>query len=247
MARKKKSSGGGGPGAPLWMATYGDMVTLVLCFFVLLYSFSTIDATKFKSMAESMSNAFNVVTGGAAPSTDSNEVIRIDEPSQRETVPSDSSQTENSNKILALVQEAIKADNLGDEIHVELNERGIQVSISEQLLFQEGSAKLQPTAQRVLYKIGNVLTPLPNEIAVEGHTDSGVPENSIYGDNWGLSSARAASVTSYLNEPVGVPASRLRAVGYAASAPIVPNRSEREMRLNRRVDIMVLSLHNLQH
>ena len=63
MARKKKQEAGS-PGAPLFMATYGDMVTLILCFFVLLYSFSTLDAKKFEMMAQSMQMAFNIQSGG---------------------------------------------------------------------------------------------------------------------------------------------------------------------------------------
>jgi chemotaxis protein MotB len=243
MARKKKTESGGG-GSPAWLATYGDMVTLVLCFFVLLYSFSTIDAKKWDAVAASMQNAFNIQPGG----TTTSDVKALMEGSLRENQgsaerPTESDQVYNSNRVLALVQRALKDELNGEELTVSVGERGVVVALSEQTLFEEGSAKLRPEALRILYKIGGVLEELPNDISVEGHTDSGIPLRSIYIDNWGLSSARASRVTAYLDETIGIPQDRLRAVGMGASAPIVPNISEENMKLNRRVDIVILSVH----
>jgi chemotaxis protein MotB len=243
MARRKKQESGGG-GAPAWLATYGDMVTLVLCFFVLLYSFSTLDAKKWDAVAASMQNAFNIQPGG----TTTSDVKAIMDGSLLENQgnasrPTESDQVYNSNRVLALVQRALTDELTGEEVSVSVNERGVVVALSEQMLFEEGSAKLRPEALRTLYKIGGVLEKLPNDISVEGHTDSGVPLRSIYIDNWGLSSARASRVTAYLDETAGLPQSRLRAVGMGASAPIVPNISEGNMKLNRRVDIVILSVH----
>jgi chemotaxis protein MotB len=220
------------------------MVTLVLCFFVLLYSFSSLDAQKFAEVAASLQNAFNIQAGG----TTARDINAIMEGSLRENQgsadrPTDSDQTYNSNRVLALVQKALKDELKGEEISVSVGDRGVVVALSEQMLFEEGSAKLRPEALRILYKIGGLLETLPNNISVEGHTDSGVPLRSIYIDNWGLSSARASRVTAYLDESVGIPQNRLRAVGMGASAPIVPNISEENMKLNRRVDIVILSVH----
>jgi chemotaxis protein MotB len=246
MARKKKSEASS-PGAPLWMSTYGDMVTLVLCFFVLLYSFSSIDAKKFEALTVSLQNAFNIQPGG--PSQTSSVSVQdgaLGEGAGDAPRPTDSNQTSNASEVLALAQSALKDENVGDEIKIVVNDRGVVISLSEQLLFEEGSAKLHPESLRILYKIGGVLNRLPNGVSVEGHTDSGIPLRSIYKDNWGLSSARAAAVTSYLNDPVKVPQDRLRAVGFGASAPLVPNNSEDNMKLNRRVDIVILSLHSVR-
>jgi chemotaxis protein MotB len=246
MARKKKSGGGGGPGAPLWMSTYGDMVTLLLCFFVLLYAFSTLDVQKFTAMAESLQQAFNIMPGGPVASSP----VRIEEgalregagDAQRET---QSDQVNNSNQVLALMQEAIKKENLGDEIRVVIDERGVVVSFSEQLLFDEGSARIRPTAVRLLYKIGSIIRSLPNDVELEGRTDSAVLQDSIYVDNWGLSAARAAAVTSYLNRELGISVNRLKAVGLGPSRPVSPNDTEEHMALNRRVDMVILSLHSI--
>ena len=246
MARKKKEAAGS-PGAPLWLATYGDMVTLVLCFFVLLYSMSNIDAKKFEELAESMQKAFNIQPGG--PTTVESQAIfeggAFDNPGDTSRE-SDSNQVFTSAQVLALVQNALNDDQDRDQVTISITDRGVVVSLSEQLLYDEGSAVIRPEALRILYKIGGILARLPNTISVEGHTDSAIPERSIYIDNWGLSSARAARVTSYLNEQLGVQQGRIRAVGFGASAPLVPNNSEENMRLNRRVDIVIMSLHSVR-
>jgi chemotaxis protein MotB len=243
MARKK-SEPPAVAGCPAWLATYGDMVTLVLCFFVLLYAMSSLDAKKFEEAAQSLQQAFSIQPGG--PSAADKKLIfeggAMPNPgdTSRET---DSDQTLTSAQVLALVQNALKDDRDRNQVSVTVTDRGVVVSLSEQLMFEEGSAKLRPEAMRIIYKIGGVLVRLPNDISVEGHTDSAIPERSIYIDNWGLSSARASRVTAYLNEQMKVPQSRLRAVGFGASAPLVPNISEQNMRLNRRVDLVILSMH----
>jgi chemotaxis protein MotB len=229
------------------MATYGDMVTLVLCFFVLLYAFSTLDVRKFDALTVSLQNAFNIQPGGQSPTPSMG-----DNPGGiTESLPGnverreESDQIQVSKQVLALVQEAVKSENLSDEIEINQDERGIIISLSEQLLFDEGSAKIRPSAQRILYKLGQVLNSMSNLVELEGHTDSNPLKNSIYVDNWGLSAARAASMVSYLNERNGVPANRLKAVGMGSSKPMSPNDTEEHMSHNRRVDMVILSKHSI--
>jgi chemotaxis protein MotB len=246
MARKKKAPAAG-PGAPLWMATYGDMVTLVLCFFVLLYAFSTLDVEKFTAMAESMQMAFSIMPGG--PSASSEQSIMdgsFGEGAGDAARRTESDQTNNANKVLALVQEAIKQEDFGDDIRVGLDERGVVISFAEQLLFEEGSARIRPVSLRLLYKIGMIINSLSNEIELEGHTDSAVLRDSIYINNWGLSAARAAAVVAYLNSEIGISEKRLKAVGLGPARPVVANDSEANMALNRRVDMVILSRHSIK-
>ncbi|MCL2684528.1 MAG: OmpA family protein [Synergistaceae bacterium] len=246
MARRKKTAEVEA-GAPRWLATYADMVTLVLCFFVLLFAFSNLDVVKFEQMAASMQRAFNLQPGGASSANRTSVFDGGLMPNPGETSrEADSDQVNSSSRVLALVQNALEDERSRDQVAVTISDRGVVISLSEQMLFDEGSAKLRPEAMRIIYKIGSVLSQLPHQISVEGHTDSAVPERSIYIDNWGLSSARASRVTAYLNEQIGVSQNRLRAVGFGASAPLVPNNSEENMRLNRRVDIVILSLHSVR-
>lgn len=246
MARKKRGGGGGG-GEAGWLNTYADMVTLLLCFFVLLFAFSSLDAKKFDELAASLQSAFNIQPGGMTPETAPSVSAGALLDGQGDTrVVTSSNQTEISHQVLAMIQQAIKEMDLESEIETWVDERGIVVSISEQVLFGEGSARLYPEARRILYKIGSILDKLPNTLAIEGHTDPNRPINSIYGDNWGLSSARAAEVTSYLNETLGITAKRLKAVGLSSTSPKIPNDSPANMRLNRRVDIIVESEHSVR-
>lgn len=246
MARKKKGGDEGG-GGESWLNTYADMVTLLLCFFVLLFAFSNLDTQKFNALAASLQTAFNIHPGGMTADNAPNVMAGALLDGQGDTrVVTTSNQTEKSHQVLAMIQQAIKEMDLESEIDTWVDERGVVVSISEQMLFDEGSARMHPEARRILYKIGSILERLPNRLDIEGHTDPNIPVNSIYGDNWGLSSARAATVTSYLDEMIGISPNRMKAVGYAATSPKIPNDSPANMRLNRRVDIIVESEHSVR-
>lgn len=245
MARKKKQQEAP-PGAPLFMATYGDMVTLLLCFFVLLYSFSTLDAKKFEMLAASMQMAFHIQPGGPASSAP----VSLQDGAMMEGRGESPSPSEgnkgNAQRVLAMMRETIKNEHLEDEIQLAENERGVAISMSEQILFGETSAELHPEGARILYKIGTFLESIPNHIAVEGHTDNLSPVGSRYRDNWALSAARAATIAAYLDSAIGIGQSRLRAVGLASSTPVVPNDSPTHRSLNRRVDLIILSEYSVR-
>lgn len=246
MARRKKGGGGGG-GEGSWLNTYADMVTLLLCFFVLLFAFSSLDTQKFDALAASLQTAFNIQPGGLTPDNAPNiEAGRMLDGAGDTRVVTTSNLTQVSHQVLSMIQQAIKEMNLESEIETWVDERGIIVSISEQLLFDEGSAKIHPEARRILYKIGSILQVLPNRLDIEGHTDPNLPVNSIYIDNWGLSSARAARVTGYLADTVGISPTRMKAVGLSSTMPKIPNDSPSNMRLNRRVDIIIESQHSVR-
>lgn len=246
MARKKKQPEST-PGAPLFMATYGDMVTLLLCFFVLLYSFSTLDVKKFEMLAASMQMAFHIQPGGPANSAPvSLQDGALMQGRGEAPTPGEGHRSQNLQRVLAMVQETVKSEHLEDEIQVVENERGVSISMSEQILFGETSAELHPEGARMLYKIGTFLESIPNHVAVEGHTDNLTPAGSRYRDNWALSAARAATVAAYLDNAIGLDQSRLRAVGLGSSAPVVPNDSPAHRILNRRVDLIILSGNSVQ-
>lgn len=246
MARKKKQQEAP-PGAPLFMATYGDMVTLLLCFFVLLYSFSTLDVKKFEMMAASFQMAFNVQSGGQTNASPVSVQDGSLSQGQGEVAAQSTGQgAQISQQVLAMVREAIKSEHLEDEIQIVVNERGVSISMSEQLLFDESSAVLHPEAARILYKIGEILKDMPNHISVEGHTDNTQPTGTLFRNNWDLAAARAAVVTAYLNESIGISESRLQAVGMGSSSPVVPNDSSEHRGLNRRVDLVILSEYSMR-
>jgi chemotaxis protein MotB len=237
MARKEKAPDVA-VGAPLYMATYGDMVTLVLCFFVLLYAMSSIDSQKFQKALISLRGSFGVLRGG----TTTEEATEPNTSGEDGTSAGASSRMElDTQHVAYTVDSYLRSEGLSKSIQVTINQRGVTVSISDQFLFESGSAELKNDGRRVLYKIATLVRDEVPAVSVEGHTD-GVPlRGGIYRDNWGLSSARAAVVASYLESEGRITPQKLQAVGYSAYRPVVPNDSLEHRALNRRVDLVFLS------
>ncbi|MDR2137761.1 MAG: flagellar motor protein MotB [Synergistaceae bacterium] len=237
MARKQKAPASA-PGAPLFMATYGDMVTLILCFFVLLFSMSSVDVQKFKQALLSLQGTFGILKGG--PTLE--EIQEPNENRDEDMNPGSSAQREMDTRHVAYtIDSYLRSEGLEKSIQMTISQRGVTVSISDQFLFDSGSAELKVEGQRVLYKIATLVRDVVPAISVEGHTDAVPLRGGRYRDNWGLSSARAAVVASYLEASAGVSPHKLQAVGYGSYRPVVPNDYDEHRALNRRVDLVFLS------
>lgn len=237
MARQKKPEEPG-LSAPFYMGTYGDMVTLILCFFILLFAMSSIDSQKFQQALLSLKGSLGVLRGGvtteesADPNKSGEEGIS---PGASERVELD------TRHVAYTLNSYLRSENLTRDIQVSINQRGVSVSISDQFLFQPGRAELRPEAERALYKISELVRDRVPFAAVEGHTDAGRLNGGIYRDNWGLSSMRAAVVASYMENFGGFDPAKLQATGFSSSQPIVPNDTSEHRALNRRVEIVFLS------
>jgi chemotaxis protein MotB len=224
------------------MATYGDMVTLLLTFFVFLYSFSSIDVQKFQKMIFSFQGALGVLPGG--------KTIQEDAGVYQGKVGEDAGDSikrtqEFKEGIARQLQALAKEEGLQSQMKVHVDQRGVTVSMSEQFLFAPGSAELNPLARRVLFKVGQVLRVVRFPLSFEGHTDNTPMEGGLYGDNWGLSAARAAAVASYMVNRIGLSDKNVQAVGYGPSKPLVPNDTPEHRAINRRVDIVILTEHSI--
>lgn len=236
MAREKKQPEAS-PGAPLFMATYGDMVTLILCFFVLLFAMSTIDAQKFQKMVLSLRGSLGVMKGGKAQ-----EQATLPFGGERGTASGSAPRYEmDTQSVSKTIQAYLVKEGLDKSIQVRVDQRGITVSMSDQFLFDSGSAELKPGARRTLSMLASMVRDVAPAAAVEGHTDATPLSGGIYRNNWGLSAARAASVVNWLEVDGKYPADALQAVGYGSTKPIVPNDTPANKSLNRRVDIVFLS------
>ena len=236
MARQKKAPPPP-PSAPLYMSTYGDMVTLVLCFFVLLFAMSSVDVQKFQKALISLRGSLGVLKGGQT-TEESTEPNR----GEVERNPGSAPRVEMDTRHVAhTINSYLRAEGLDKSIQVSINQRGVAVSISDQFLFASGSAELKSEGQRALYKIAVLVRDKIPAVAVEGHTDSVPLAGGMYRNNWGLSSMRAAVVADYLETAGGIDPLKLQAVGFASYQPIVPNDSPEHRALNRRVDLVFLS------
>jgi chemotaxis protein MotB len=227
VARKQKQEDPPA-GAPAWMTTYGDMVTLLLCFFVMLLSFSTIQEAKFHDAVSSLKGAFGVMTSPVS-------VI------QQETVVMPRADTDEWQQMLyelERVRVAVSEEGLQEDVQLTLEKEGVSIQISSPLLFQPAEARLHEGSIPLLDKLVDALRKLDTEIAIEGHTDNVPISSEQVPSNWELSSARATAVLKYLVRQ-GLPPQRLSAVGYGEFRPIDSNDTEAGRRHNRRVEIFV--------
>jgi len=239
LARRRSDSEPESNMAP-WMLTYSDMVTLLLAFFIVLYSFSNLDVQKFEQAIYSLRGALgilprNTVLQGpdAAP------------PSPLSPAVDDTGldlDWEQLRTVRDELEEAIREAGLEGLVSTEVQERGLVIRFADTVLFDLGRADLKPEALDILGQVADLLLPLPNQIRVEGHTDNLPINTAQFPSNWELSTARATSVVRHLCEEYIFPPERLGAAGYGEYHPVASNDDIEGRRLNRRVDIVVLTL-----
>ncbi|CCQ97496.1 OmpA/MotB domain protein [[Clostridium] ultunense Esp] len=215
-----------------WLTTYSDMVTLLLAFFVLLFSFSEIDAQKFRSIMTSFQGGTGVLNGGTTLELEQN----IE--SLEDTLEGD------LESLKDLLEEYADSVGLGPEIILSIEERGLVIRFMDKVLFDSGKAYLRPESVEILSSIAEILNMdefNDRLIKVEGHTDT-VPtgNSSEFPTNWELSSARATNVLRFLVEKKGIDGDRISSSGYSYYRPIAPNDTAENKQKNRRVDIVIL-------
>lgn len=235
--RKKKSDDGGVAGSPPWMTTYSDLMTQLLCLFVLLFAFSSIDAQKFRDVVMSLRGALGVLTSGSSPL----DLAELPAPAPPSQLQKKDDGTAGLVRAMGRFRTYLKDKGLTNDVQITLEERGLVVSFMDKVLFDLGEATLRPEAKTVLKDVAAVLKTLPNDIRIEGHTCDLPIHSAAFPSNWELSTARATSVLRYLVESLGMEPSRLSAMGYGEYHPKVPNDSEKHRALNRRVDMVILA------
>lgn len=232
-----------------WLSSYGDMITLLLCFFIMLFAMSTLDAQKWKVLSESIKESF-----GAEGTTLPEEMEipadvitqMIEEAAQEEMTGQEA--LEQLQEIKEEIDRYIAEAGLETAIQTEIEEVGLVIRMcTDEILFELGSAELKPMAKSFLDTISWILAQTANEIWVEGHTDNiPIQPGYIYPSNWELSTARASSVVRYLIENGGLNPDRMRAAGYADTKPRFPNDTEEHRYLNRRVEIVIRPLADIR-
>jgi chemotaxis protein MotB len=220
-------------GAPLWMVTYSDLVTLLLTFFVLLLSMASMDPVKFTKASSSLKDAFGI---HAAPSHVDFTIPILPSPPITSFSPI---QEQTSQKVYQEIKSQIESLRLSEDIGVlKRDDESIVLRIKEAVLFKPGEAKLSLKSYPVLRTIGNIINPLPMNLRIEGHTDDTRVSKSSYG-NWDLSVNRSVSVLRFFNQSDLLPLDRMAAVGYGKDRPLVPNKDDATRALNRRVDFVL--------
>lgn len=228
----------------LWLLTYGDLVTTLMAFFVLLYSLSSVSAAKFKATAASLAAALGnrpVITGTADPAGKATTPDATD--AYAGNVPLDLGMIDPQ---LAGVRDdlrkALQAQDLSDQAKIELSKDTVIIRFSDQAFFNSGDATLQPRALPVLDAVAAQLKALQNDIRVEGHTDSEPISTPRFPSNFDLSAARASSVAMYLMEFHHIAPAHMSIAGYGPYHPVAANDTPEGRAQNRRVDIVILPL-----
>ncbi|WP_251860479.1 flagellar motor protein MotB [Clostridium sp. Marseille-Q2269] len=242
MARRKKSGGGDEIRGDEWLGTYSDTITLLLTFFILLYSFSSVDAKKFQQVASAMQVA---MTGQSGNTIVDYSLKNGDVPLVGETTKMGREKGLNgksdSKEIYDEVNKFIDKNNLKDSIKVKEDGRGVVIQLRDNVLFETAKADIKPQSKQIMDKINGLILTLPNEVIIEGHTDNVPIKNDVYGSNWELSTARSVNVLRYFVETKKQNPTRFTAAGYGEYRPIAENNSDANRAKNRRVNIVIVS------
>jgi len=233
--KKKKKEEASGPSSPAWMTTYGDMMTLLLCFFVLLVSMSTMEIEKFKAAAASLKGALSVLPFQERVTPEPQRPKNADE------LKKSRDRNRRRKRAISRLRRIIEEQNLGNYIKVYETTEGIHIIIGDPALFDSGQAVIKSEFYPVLDGVVEVIHAGTGDenVRVEGHTDN-VPINTPqFKDNWELSIARALEVIRYIKAKELIDPRRLRPVGAGEFHPVAPNDTPEGRALNRRVEIFI--------
>lgn len=267
MAKRKKVEEGP-KGSPAWMTTFSDLMNLLLCFFVLLFSMSTVDAQKFQQVVASLQSSFSVLPLGGSTIGEGemvgsgisqlkeldvyfNEVMTSTNSNGDEDATGDGDSDfvdeynqaalDESEEMAEEIEAELDKLGIADLVNVEFNEHHVLLTLNGTLLFESGKAELQTEAQPLIKKIGQIIERFDNNvIEVEGHTDN-VPlaGGSKYENNDILSTFRALNVAEYLRSVTDIDPALLKFAGRGEHVPVADNSTAEGRAQNRRVEIKI--------
>lgn len=246
-----------------WVISYADFITLLFAFFVVMYSISSVNESKYRELAQSIGQAFtpnNVESSQNGPNVGTN-VIAVDNRAGDEITPikldQPSANVELDEQRVHLIEAIIKEQQQLNEVSIQfqevledvINEKlvnvknhdfWIELEMNSELLFLSGEAEVSKRAIPILKKVAELVSIMPNMISVEGYTDNQPINTLLFHSNWDLASARATSVVKQLVKENINPA-RLSAVGYGEFHPVADNSTNEGRFKNRRVVLLVMS------
>lgn len=250
-------------GSPAWQATFADLMNLLLCFFVMLFSMSTVDAQKFELIAASFNQTFSIFSAGATAIGDgiliSNGVSQLNELDQyinstgREEegkmMPDDlesatevmeEAKIQESEEMAEKIEEALQEKRLEKEVDIEFTAQYVQLTLNGALLFDSGSVEIKEEALPLLEQVGTILQRFSaGLIEIEGHTDNVPMSGAKYSNNDELSSGRALSIFYYLRDNTALDVGQMKHSGRGEYIPIADNSTQEGRAKNRRVEIKI--------
>ena len=220
-----------------WLVSYADFITLLFAFFVVMYSISSVNEGKFRSVSESIQAALRPVVSHPASQ------VHFDLGDFKSSlVPSLGRKVQ----FIRQVQEILKKNNKDVQVQkatVQQTDQGVVITIADSLMFESGRAEIRAEALPILENLAEIMAANASvkEVRVQGHTDN-VPINSaLFPSNWELSAVRAAMVTRAMTELYGMQPEKISAVGFGEFRPVADNLTPENREKNRRVELLILT------
>ncbi|MCK5230937.1 MAG: OmpA family protein [Desulfobulbaceae bacterium] len=220
-------------GAPIWMCTFADLMSLLLCFFVLLLSFSIMDSIRFKEVAGSLKDAFGIQKKEYIPHTPLGEqVVSLD----FETVPLEA-------KFQQEIKQELEKELQAGLVEAEAVPEGLILRVKDSVAFHSGKAAIQDRFKPILDTVGRIVKDKKLIVEVSGHTDDlPLKKGVAFSSNWSLSAARSVKVVEYWINKYKIPVDRLSAAGYADGQPLDNSHTSEGRAKNRRVEFLVKTI-----
>jgi chemotaxis protein MotB len=229
LLRKKPQVEEVAEGAPGWMVTFADLMTLLLTFFIMLVAMSTMQEDRIKVALGSLRGALGVLEGGGKTVKGRAELVAL-----RELHADVKATPTNINRA---VDEELAKYSSNQHIQIAHAKDSVRIVLDDGLLFGEGSSEIQPGAYGFLSDLAMVIADTKCVVEFHGHTDDvGTGDSRL---NWDVGAQRAISVLEYVSQSNEVDTRRLRAVSYGEMRPLAPNNSPANRRRNRRVEIVM--------
>ncbi len=232
-----------------WLVSYADFITLLFAFFVVMFATAHQDKNKARQVSEAvrnalergqLSNAISVVLGRTKHDTKAPAKPAADAAPTPVAPP-----VADLKQSLATLQQELAMELKAGKVQLRLEGRGLVISLREAAFFASGDDSVAPRSFPTLAKIAAVISRLPNQVRLEGHSDSVPIHNSRFRSNWELSAARAIAMLDVLAERYAIPPGRMAVAGYAENAPSDSNATPEGRAHNRRVDVVLLSAEGL--
>lgn len=229
-------------GGDEWLATYGDLVTLLLCFFVLLFAMSSVDAKKFQEVSASLNGSFS--GGSSIGLKEGGESVIQGFEIPKENINNSSEAEDTMDQISKEVKEMVAAEKLESEITVKKEAKGIVITFKDGLLFDNGQSVLKSEVKNMLYSFSKILKKYGKTVRIEGHTDNVPINNNKFYSNWELSASRSINVVKYFTDELPVDERinpiNFEVAGLGEHSPVAPNDTDENRQKNRRIEIVVL-------
>jgi chemotaxis protein MotB len=241
VRRQRRHSSGEGSNSPGWLTTFNDLVTLLMVFFVLLFTMSSIDSRKMQDFQYALQSGLGILKEGRMVNISVKTTQPVEDMFHIQTQAEGVKARERKRLTGLLSAELIKSLEADFGIQVTDTHQGIRLSFEDQVLFDFGKADINPAGYTMLDQIAEAIKKVPDPMRVEGHTDNIPIQTARFPSNWELSVARAVNVVKYFAEVSNIDPQRLSAVGYGESRPVVANDTPANRMKNRRVEILLIT------